>query len=117
MIALIHGRIPALWLAGLLVSAWPSDAAAAGGTLAADGRTFTITAPGLTSLQGGFAASIKVGDQLRELSSADGVAAGLAEHLTETTPHGVAGITATTIRFEKEPVSYTHLTLPTIYSV
>ena len=104
MIALIHGRIPALWLAGLLVSAWPSDAAAAGGTLAADGRTFTITAPGLTSLQGGFAASIKVGDQLRELSSADGVAAGLAEHLTETTPHGVAGITATTIRFEKEQV-------------
>ncbi|MEI6178704.1 MAG: hypothetical protein WCS43_17565, partial [Verrucomicrobiota bacterium] len=109
MIALNHGRIPVLWLAGLLVSAWPSDAAArdtaaAGGTLAADGRTFTVTAPGLQSLQGGFAASIKVGDQLRELSSADGVAAGPAEHLTETTPHGVAGITATTIRFEKEQV-------------
>ncbi len=109
MIALINGRIPVLWLAGMFAVAWPSDAAALDtaavrGTLAADGRTFTVTAPGLTGFQGGFSASIKVGDQLRELSSADGVAAGPAEHLTETTPHGEARITATTIRFEKEQV-------------
>jgi len=109
VIAFINGRIAVLWLAGLLAMAWPlvaaqRDTVAVSATLAADGKTITITAPGLTGLQGGFAASIKVGDEWRELSSADGVVAAPAQHLTEMTPHGVAGITSTTLWFEKEQV-------------
>ena len=73
-------------------------------TLAADGRTFTVRAPGLSGCQGGFSARIKVGDQEQELSSADGPPAASTKRVTEATPYGEAKLTATTIHFEQEQV-------------
>jgi hypothetical protein len=91
----------------LLATAWPSVAAAGettavGTTLAVNGRTVSVTGPGLTGCQGGFAATIKVGDQALELSSSAGTVVGPAQHLTEETPCGPAEVSATTIHFGQE---------------
>ena len=68
------------------------ETAAVSATLAGDCRTVTVKAPGVIVCQGGFAASIKVGNQPRELSAAGGRAAGPAQKLTEQTPYGSAAV-------------------------
>jgi hypothetical protein len=93
----------------LLATAWPpdataGDAAAVGATLAADGRTFSVTGSGLSGCHGSFSASIKVGEETHELSAAGGRAAGPAQKLTEETPDGPAEVTATAFHFELEQV-------------
>ena len=102
------------WISGLLALALlamcaparakPDEAATVSATLAADGRSFSLTAPGLSGLPGGFAACIQVDGERRELVSADGTAAGPAQNLTETTPYGEAGLAATTLRFDMAQV-------------
>ena len=98
------------WLAlVLLAPAWPpdataGDAAAVGATLAADGRTFSVTGAGLNGCQGRFSASIKVGEESHDLSAAGGRVAGPAQQLTEETPDGPAEVTATALHFELEQV-------------
>ena len=92
----------------LLATTWPlvaaTDTATVGATLAADGRSVMVTVPGVTACQGGFAATIKVGEETRELLSASGRAAGPAQKLTEETPYGAAEVNETTIHFEQEQV-------------
>jgi signal transduction histidine kinase len=73
--------------------------------LAADAQTFTLKAPGFSSLQGQFSARIKAGGQMLELSSASGIAAGPVEWVTEATPYGQAEIATATLWFEKEQVN------------
>lgn len=67
-----------------------------------DGRTLTVTVPGMESFRGGFAASARMDGKDRELSSAAGTVISPAAHSTETTPYGQAEVTTTTIRFEHE---------------
>ena len=94
----------------LLATAWSrdvtaGDAAAVGATLAADGRTFSVTGPGLNGTQGSFSASIWMGsEQNHELSSAGGTVAGPARKITEESPYGAAAVSETTIHFEQEQV-------------
>ncbi|MCE9609013.1 MAG: ATP-binding protein [Chthoniobacter sp.] len=73
-------------------------------TLAADGRSFTVTMPGFTGLAGTFSARIKVGEERLELPSSGGVAVGPVERVVEATPYGSAELSAVTLRFEKEQV-------------
>jgi outer membrane lipoprotein-sorting protein len=87
-----------------LACAAPEAASPVSAKLAADGRSFTVTTPGLRGCQGGFSARIKIGDQKHVLSSAGGTAVGPVVHLTEATPYGQAEVSAMTLRFEKEQV-------------
>ena len=73
-------------------------------TFNAEGRTFTLTAPGLTGFQGGFSATVQVGGQNRVLSSATGVAVGPAVRVSEQTPYGLAEVRAQTIHFEQQRI-------------
>jgi signal transduction histidine kinase len=106
-----HGSWIQCWLVlALLATGRPacatpdSAAAAVSATLAADGRSFSVTAPGMSGFRGGFAARIQVGDLKQELASADGTAVGPVQNLTEATPHGEAGVSAMTLRFERAQV-------------
>jgi signal transduction histidine kinase len=85
-------------------SALPDKAVTVSATLAADGRSFSVTAPGWGCLQGGFAASIRVDGQTRTLASADGTAVGPVQVLTEMTPYGESAGGAAALRFEKTQV-------------
>ena len=73
-------------------------------TLAADGRSFSVTAPGVSGFRGGFSASIKVGGQKHVLTSAGGVVDGVTQQLSEETPYGRAEVSATTLRFAETQV-------------
>jgi len=75
---------------------------AVGAVLDADGRAFTITAPGLSEFRAGFSATVEVDGQSRVLSSASGMLVGDRESATEATPYGEAAITMVVMRFEKE---------------
>jgi signal transduction histidine kinase len=105
-----HGSWILCWLALVLLAsgrpagAAPAAAAAVSATLAADGRSFSVTAPGMSGFRGGFAARIQVGDLKQELASADGAAAGPLQYLTEDTPSGEATVSATSLRFETAQV-------------
>ena len=92
----------ALLANGRLAGADHDDAASVSATLAADGRTLAVTAPGFTRLQGGFSARIKAGEQRMELSSGNRSSAGTAERVTDATPYGRAELTAITLHFENE---------------
>jgi signal transduction histidine kinase len=85
-------------------SAKPDAAATVSATLAADGRSFSVTAPGWGSLQGGFGASIRVAGETCELASSAGTPVGSIQRLTETTPYGEAEGGVATLRFEKAQV-------------
>ena len=93
----------------LVAMAWPPDATArdaepVGATLATDGRTFSVTGPGLSGCHGSFCASIKVGGETHELSSAGGNAVGPLQHLSEVTPYGPAEVSAMAYHFAQEQV-------------
>ena len=99
------GGVALAWLASI----WPASAAtppsaAVQGKIAADGRSFSLTAPGLSGFRGGFSASIGIGSKTLLLSSDDGVAAEAVQHLTEATPYGRAEVDATRLVFEAEQV-------------
>lgn len=78
--------------------------AVVGATLAADGQSFSVTAPGVSGFRGGFSASLKEGGHKHVLASTGGVAAGVPPQLTEETPYGRAVVSATTLRFAEVPV-------------
>lgn len=99
----------------MLVLAWLTTGRSAGAVadvgsamvpaaLAADGRSFSVTAAGASGFRGGFSARVRVAGQKRVLSSAAGTAVGPVEHLTEMTPYGPAEVSAVTLRFEQEQV-------------
>jgi len=90
-------------VAALLLAA-PEGVEAVGAMLAPDGRHFTVTAPGLTGIQGRFAATLRVDDEARVLSSTNGFVVLPEERRSEPTPYGPAEVSAVTIRFEKEEV-------------
>ncbi|MEI6603868.1 MAG: ATP-binding protein [Verrucomicrobiota bacterium] len=73
-------------------------------TLAADTRSFSFTAAGVSGFRGGFSATIKVGVHKHVLTSTDGVVAGVTQRLTEETPYGPAEVSATTLRFAEPQV-------------
>ncbi len=87
-----------------MACAKPDAAAAVSAMLAADGRSFSVAAPGWSGMQGGFGACIRVAGETRELTSAAGAAVGSVRNLTEATPYGEAAVAETTLRFEKEQV-------------
>lgn len=95
-------------LAAVAISLTAADAAdgtaEVDATLAADGRTFAVSAPGFSGLQGGFSARLKVGEEVRVLASAGGKLIGPVEQQTEETPYGRALVSAITLGFGKEPV-------------
>lgn len=73
-------------------------------SMAADGRSLTIAAPGFARLEGGFSARIKRDGECLELSSANGEAARPQDILTELTPYGQAKVMVTTLLFKQEQV-------------
>ena len=74
-------------------------------TLAADGRSFNLAAPGLSGFRGGFSASIRAENgEKHVLSSNGGVAAEPVQHFTEATPYGRAEVSASRMHFEAERV-------------
>ena len=100
-----HG-VRCLLLAGLLATWLAADPAAAGGTmLAPDGKTLAVTAPGMRTLQGDFAATIIVGGQQQNLSSTNGTLLGPVRNVTEVTPYGPAEMVITTVRFDNQQVN------------
>ena len=86
------------------VCATPDKAAAMRVTPAADGRSFSVTAPGWRGRQGGFGACIVAEGEEKQLTSAAGTTVGPPRNLTEETPSGTATVIETTLRFEKEQV-------------
>lgn len=90
--------------AGRTLCAAANETTAVSGTLASDCRTFTVTAPGLTGFQGGFSATLLIGNQKHDLSSANGLAVGSVERSTEQTPYGPAAVMATTFHFAQEQI-------------
>ncbi|MEI6675427.1 MAG: hypothetical protein WCO57_09645, partial [Verrucomicrobiota bacterium] len=103
------------WCKCLLVLVWlttgrptcaapDAGGAAVGATLAADGRSFSVTAPGIRGFRSGFSASIKVGGHKYVLESTGGAAAGVPQPLTEETPYGQAEVRETTLRFAEAQV-------------
>ena len=106
---IIGKTIPCLLALALLATAGSAHAAVDGSTatdatLAADGRSFSVTAPGVSGFRSGFAANIRVGGNKQVLSSTGGVAAGPPQQLTEDTPYGKAQVQATTLRFAEAQV-------------
>jgi len=119
MFARMHGAISCHWRVGLLVvlaaaallptAAWTAgaaapEAAAVNAVLATDGRTFTVTVPGMGVFRSGFAARVQLDGKAQEISSDAGTVVSPAVHLTEATPYGQAEVTETTIRFATEQV-------------
>ncbi len=105
----IGKSIPCLLALALLATAGSAHAAVDGSpatdaTLAADGRSFSVTAPGVSGFRSGFAANIRVAGKKQVLSSTGGVAAGPPQQLTEETPYGKAQVQATTLRFAEAQV-------------
>ncbi len=99
------GCVALAWVA----SAWqaaakPVSNIALRAALAADGRSFSFSASGLSGFQGGFSAKVRVGDEKRELTSDGGVVLGPVQHLSEATPYGQADVSTTGMRFEEVQV-------------
>ena len=93
------------WLAANRpASAAPTGTATVSAALAADGRTFRVTAPGVSGFHGGFAARIQAGEHKQDLASADGTVVEAVQYLTEKTPFGRAEVSAVTLRFAKAQV-------------
>ncbi len=90
MFAPAHSPVSWRWRVGLM--------------LAADGRTFTVTVPGMGVFRSGFAARVQLDGQPQDLSSEAGTVVAPTVRSTETTPSGQAEVTETTIRFAKEQV-------------
>jgi hypothetical protein len=70
----------------------------------ADGRTFSLAAPGLTAFRGGFAAEVWINGEPRILSSRFGVRVGSNTQEWPENPYGTAEATLSTFRFEKEQI-------------
>jgi signal transduction histidine kinase len=93
-----------LLAAGESACAKPDETATVHATLAADGRSISVKAPGWSGVQGGYGASIIAGGEKKQLAAAAGTAVGTIRNLTETTPCGEAAVAETTLHFEKEQV-------------
>ncbi|MEO5916219.1 MAG: histidine kinase [Luteolibacter sp.] len=99
------------WLTLFLMLAMPGGAfadtteeAPVRTVLAADGRSFTVGAPGFSEFHAGFAATIQRDGRALVIASANGERVGTAKLTTEATPYGRAEMKATTLRFEAERV-------------
>jgi signal transduction histidine kinase len=68
------------------------------------GRTIMLTAPGLNEFRGGFAARVVIEGVTNVLSSDSGTLVGVNSYSAETTPYGLANVSSSTIRFEKEQI-------------
>ena len=99
-------KTPAFLTLAFLIAGWLGDVAADGvavsAALAADGRGFTIAAPGLIGFRAGFSATVEVDGQPLVLSSAAGTVVSRGESAPEATPYGAAAVTGAVIHFEKE---------------
>ena len=96
-----------LLLAAGLAMAYASSAAAQandeGGVnaaMASDGRTFTVSAPGLAGFRAGFAATIEIDGELQMFSSAASMEVSVAKGWTEATPYGSSEITLAIAHFD-----------------
>ncbi len=69
--------------------------------VAADGRSFTISAPGLTVLRAGFAAKVEINGGRRSLDSTSGKVVE-AKTATVSSAYGSTRVTTSVIRFEAE---------------
>jgi len=100
----MFSRLQGLTVAGWLALAGAANAAAEPAvdvTLAADGRTVSVSAPGLPAWRGCYAATTAAdGGQWQQLFSTNG-AAGPVTQVTEATPYGPADLAAVTVRFEQ----------------
>ena len=85
--------------AGWTAGAASPAAAVVNASLDANGRTFTVTAPGVLALRAGFSATVVMDGQRQELSSAAGTVVTPPVPATEATPYGQAEVTETAIRF------------------
>ncbi len=81
-----------------------ADVAVQYAVLDADGRTITVTVPGMEGFRCGFAARAQIAGSELELSSAAGRSMGPPAHSTEATPYGQAEVAGTTIHFDNEQV-------------
>lgn len=70
----------------------------------ADGRTFSLVAPGLTAFRGGFAAEVWINGEQKILSSRFGARVGSNTQEWPENLYGTAEATLSTFRFEKEQV-------------
>ncbi len=86
------GLIAALLWAGMILASDEVDI-----RLEDSGRIVSLMAPGLTAFRGNFSATLSANGKQKVLSSVHGVSTDPVEHVTETTPYGVAELTATTI--------------------
>ncbi len=69
-----------------------------------DGGSFTLTAPGLSALRGGFAAEVWIGGEPRTLSSRFGTRISSNTQEWPENPYGAADATLAAFRFEAEQI-------------
>jgi len=91
----------ALLLAGPLAHAFGQSTDV---RLDADGRTFSLVAPGLTAFRGGFAAEVWIGGEPKILSSRFGTRVSSNTQEWPDNPYGTAEMTLSTFRFDKEQI-------------
>jgi len=108
---LVKDRAVVLGAALLLLAAgggpaWAvsNDVTALSAVLAADGREFTVAAPGITGCRGGFSVTVQIAGRKKVLSSSGGISSGPPELVTEQTACGPANLTGVTFRFAEEQV-------------
>ncbi len=100
MFACMHGPVSWSWRVRLMLAAaavlptaaWTAgaaapEAAAVNAALAADGRTFTVTVPGMGAFRSSFSARVQLDGKAQELSSDAGTVVTPAVRSTEATPY------------------------------
>ncbi len=68
------------------------------------GRTCALTLPGFTGFRGGFSATLESGGVTQVLVSSSGMLVGTNAFVDAGTPYGMAYVTLSSVRFEKEQV-------------
>jgi len=104
MVVIKNKIVVTLWFVAFAAFAAQDSCVAVNVAMDQDGRSFTVTVPGVMAFRSGFGIKLNVDGTLKELYSADGMLVHPVVHAAEATPYGQAAVTETTLRFEKEQI-------------
>ena len=100
----LHSRITT-WVAVILAVAWLGHTTAAaqpGARISADGRSYTISAPGLTTFRAGYSTTVELDGVFRTLDSTAGRVVETKTEAAVPGTYGSATVTTAVVRFEAE---------------
>ena len=99
----LSGRTAVLLIMACVLPTWVAgETARTSARLAEDGRSFTISAPGLTAFRAGFATTVEMDGVSRTIDSAAGTVVETKTLAAVPSAYGSATVTTAVIRFEAE---------------